>query len=979
MSRDARINELLSVWERAPVKPTPEQLCAGDPLLLPDVRAAIADLQSIDRLMPGGNGAPTLEAPATFDVPPSVSGEAPDSAAPSRIGAYRITGVLGRGGMGVVYEAEQDRPRRTVALKVIAPGWVSHAMLRRFEYEAEVLARLDHPGIARVYEVGTAAPDGRGAAQPFFAMELVRGARLDEYARRKRLSTPARLRLFAQVCQAVHHAHTKGVIHRDLKPANILVTNDGQPKVLDFGVARATDSDIQATSPMHTQSGQLVGTLPYMAPEQAAGRVDELDTSSDVYALGVVAYELLSGRMPYQLDDRPLHEAVRAICEEEPSRLSSIDRGLRGDVETIVGKALAKEKSRRYATAGELGADVQRFLDYEPISARRPGAWYQFSRFARRNRAVVAGLVAVVMVLVLGIAATSWQAQRATRAEAVARHNEADARQQAAIAQASRDFLEQTLGAADPFGGLGDKVTVVQAMHEAVSQLDAGAFKDQPLVDAAIRQTIGVTLRMLSRHDEAEPLLRRSLEIRRTLLPPDDVQVAAALAALGSLMNAQGKVEAEEPLRLALDIRRRKLAPGDRLIIDSMTSLSKFLGETGRHAEAERLMREVIAHDRQSPRDPLNMATALNNLAMSLQNQGRVVEAEPLFREMLETQRRVLKPGHPGIASGARNLAANLTFQGKFKEAEPLMRESLEITRRALPGDHVDLAISLNNMAKFLSESGGDPGEVESHYRESLAVLRRALPAQHPMIATCMSNFGYFLKQRNKLDEAEVLLREAVEILRRGPDANSLAIALCSLGQVLNDQGKWSDAEALYREGLGLVGSSATDKPTSVAGLLLGNLGVTLKNQNRMTEAVESMRTSIEVMRQVWPPGHYLIAGTAANLGAVLEQQDKLEEAEPLLREALSIQRKALPPTHPATATTATALASLLRKRGNLQEAETLYREALEIRRTTAGDSAKPTTQTAGGLARLLSETGRDEEAAAIRKRFAATAPSPSP
>src|SRR5687768_6242458 len=354
-----------------------------------------------------------------------------------RFGAFAVIDLLGRGGMGTVYEAEQDHPRGRVARKVIRPGLFGRDMLRRFEYEADVLARLDHPGVARVYEAGVA--DTGDGPQPYFAMELVQGRPLDEYVRETKPSTGQRLRLLIEICDAVHHAHTKGVIHRDLKPSNILITADGRPKVLDFGVARATGVDVRGVT-LHTETGQLIGTLPYMAPEQAAGKVNELDTSSDVYALGVIAYEILSGgQMPHALDGKALHEAVRLICTGEPTRLGSIDRGLRGDVETIVGKALEKDRSRRYQTAGELAADVRRHLEYEPISARPPRAWDQLSKFARRNKAIVAGALATLLVLLAGAAVSTYLAVVASRQRAIAQDKQLEA--EAVVEFLTRDVL----------------------------------------------------------------------------------------------------------------------------------------------------------------------------------------------------------------------------------------------------------------------------------------------------------------------------------------------------------------------------------------------------------------------------------------------------------------------------------------------------------------------------------------------------------
>src|SRR4051812_34460558 len=346
---------------------------------------------------------------AGVEAAPASSGAV---APPPEIPRYRILRLLGAGGMGAVYQAEQQQPQRTVALKVIKPGIVTAELLRRFGHETEVLGRLQHPGIAQIYEAGTVqTPEG---AQAYFAMELVRGpagaraASLVEFAQQNKLSARQRLELLAKVADAVHYAHQKAIIHRDLKPANILVDDTGQPKILDFGVARATDGDVKSVT-VQTDVGQIIGTLPYMSPEQAGGDPAQLDTRSDVYSLGVIGYELLAGRLPHELKTLMIHEAVRVIREDQPSRLSAINKTFRGDIETIIAKALAKEKERRYQSAGELAADARRFLADEPINARPASARYQMTKFARRNKALAIAVAAMLLVLIAGILTSSWQ------------------------------------------------------------------------------------------------------------------------------------------------------------------------------------------------------------------------------------------------------------------------------------------------------------------------------------------------------------------------------------------------------------------------------------------------------------------------------------------------------------------------------------------------------------------------------------------
>ena len=393
-----RMQRVFELFEEAIRRPPEERAtfltgaCGDDA----EMRAEVDSLLEYDRRRDDD----FMRVPSARMAASGAATDEPDALIGAHVGRFHIKNKIGSGGMGTVYEAEQDHPRRSVALKLIRPGIAQQELLRRFEHEAEVLGRLQHPGIAQIFEAGMA--DTGSGPQPFFAMELVDGLPLSEYAAAQKLAVRARLELFIKVCAAVEHAHQKGVIHRDLKPANILVTEDGQPKILDFGVARATDADIQTTT-LQTDIGQLLGTIPYMSPEQASGDPRELDTRSDVYALGVVLYELLAGCLPHDLARKMVHEAVRIIREDDPTPLSSVNRALHGDVETVVAKALEKDKTRRYQSASDLAGDIGRYLADEPIIARPASALYQLRKFAKRNKALVGGAAAVFVVLVAGI------------------------------------------------------------------------------------------------------------------------------------------------------------------------------------------------------------------------------------------------------------------------------------------------------------------------------------------------------------------------------------------------------------------------------------------------------------------------------------------------------------------------------------------------------------------------------------------------
>ncbi|MGA8578456.1 MAG: serine/threonine-protein kinase, partial [Bryobacteraceae bacterium] len=487
----------------------------------------------------------------------SAAGKAAAGAAPAQlpaltVGQYRVLRLIGQGGMGAVYEAEQQHPQRMVALKVIKAGMVTRATLRRFEQEAEALGRLQHPGIAQIYEAGT-APTETGP-QPFFAMELVHGRPLTGFAEERGLNTRGRLELVAKICDAVHHAHQRGIVHRDLKPANILVDASGQPKVLDFGVARVTDSDAQAT--LQTDVGQVVGTLAYMSPEQVLADPLEIDTRSDVYALGVILYELLTGRLPHRMERMRIHEALQAIREEEPATLGSVDRKYRGDIETIVAKALEKDKARRYASAADLAADIRRHLTDEPIVARPATTTYQIRKFARRHRALVSGVAAVFLALVGGVVASTWQAIRAVRAEQTARL-ERDR------ATAVNDFLETDLLAqadtnTQTGGDKPDPDIKVRVLLDRAAAQVAGRFAGQPRVEASIEETIGKAYRGLGLYSESEPHLQRALDSYRRSVGPEQPETLAAAETLGELERTMGRyAQAESLLQATVEALRR--------------------------------------------------------------------------------------------------------------------------------------------------------------------------------------------------------------------------------------------------------------------------------------------------------------------------------------------------------------------------------------------------------------------------------------
>jgi tetratricopeptide (TPR) repeat protein len=796
---------------------------------------------------------PALEGP--------IAGKPARGSLPPAIGRYRIIRLLGEGGMGAVYEAEQDQPRRRVALKAIRAGLASPEMLRRFEDEAQALARLHHPGIAQIYEAG-AADTGFGT-QPYFAMEFIQGASLVRYAEEHRLNMRQRLELMARICEAVHHAHQRGIIHRDLKPANILVDESGQPKIVDFGVARATDLDAQATR--QTNSGQILGTLAYMSPEQVLADPLELDTRSDVYALGVILYELLAGRLPYQVSDR-LPQAVQTIREEDPAPLSSINRTCRGDVETIAAKALEKDKVRRYSSAAELGADIQRYLRNEPIVARRSTAAYQLRKFARRHRALVAGVAAAFFMLTAGVVASTWEAAQARRAEqeALRQRDRAAAAQQAsqaaqkasqkerdravdaeraatedrnravaekqradneaATANAIKDFLQNDLLAqanastqARPGTRPDPNLTVRTALDRAAAGI-AGKFDKQPLVEASIRQLMGDTYRQMGLFPEAQRQLEGALALRIRTLGEEHRDTVGTMDALAFLYQQEGKYAQAESLHTkVLEVLRRILGRDHPDTLGAMNDLAVVYQEEGKYALAEPLYREALQAQLRIGEERLETLIVMKDLGDLYRVEGKYALAEPLLRRDLDLQRRVLGEDHPGTLNAVNMLGVLYWQEGRYAEAEPLLVRALADRRRVLGEEHPNTVISMANLGQlYLSQ--GRYAEAEALFTKTIEVDRRVRGPEHPYIRRHLTSLANLRIAQHRYAEAESILREVLtDPGSEGPDTWRTSERRSLLGVCLMWQSRFAEAEALLISGYRGLVERRSDLPAIVS------------------------------------------------------------------------------------------------------------------------------------------------------------------
>jgi eukaryotic-like serine/threonine-protein kinase len=904
-----------------------EQACAGNPALRERIEGLLGALERAGDLLSGPAVHRDQVSQATAPSPAAQPGD--------RIGRYKLLQQIGEGGCGVVYMAEQEEPvRRRVALKVIKQGMDTKQVIARFEAERQALALMEHPNIAKVLDAGATE-----AGRPYFVMELVRGVKITEFCDENQLPMKQRLELFIQVCQAVQHAHQKGVIHRDLKPSNILVTvNDGMPvpKVIDFGIAKATTGQPLTDKTVFTAFEQFIGTPAYMSPEQAVLTSLDVDTRSDIYSLGVLLYELLTGKTPFdqkELLAAGLDAMRRTIREKEPARPSTrlstmvedeltttakrrhadaprLIHQVRGDLDWIVMKTLEKDRARRYETANGLARDVERHLNNEPVVARPPSKLYEFQKTVRRHKFGFAATAAIFIVLIAGIAASMWQAARATRAEREqsglrqqAQANEKKAQKEAVKSEQVSRFLRTMLRGAGPSVALGRDATM---LHEILDKTAADAGKElhgQPEAEAELRQTLGLVYTDLGDYEKAIVQFREGTRLYESVFGEQHTNLIVALAQLTwAQQQADNLAEAENTgrrahLAEAENTGRRALALAEKV----------FHGDGTNYAIAAKALGLVLERQfyrakwGQAPRDQMEPKRA---------------EAERLQRRVLEILRTAYGEKHPEVATAMQNIAAVGTNEAERYE---LTLRTLEIRREVYPEVHPLVAFSLNNLGQF-QVGRGELTNAEQSLRQALAINRKIYGDHHDQILWSLLHLGETLERQGDWKRAEEVFREALGNFRKyWPERSmNLTYHLDRLARVIRRQGRFAEAEPLDRERLAVMRQVRGSQPLEIEGLM-AVLAYDLQQQARFAEA-EALRREVLTNRQ---------ARLAATDGAVLEAKADLGR---LLADWVWVERDSHPEVQtpqPETAARAQEAERLLRECLTLREADTNTTDAI--------------------------------------------------
>ena len=738
----------------------------------------------------------------------------------SSIGPYRLVQRIGVGGMGEVWRAEQTAPfQRTVAVKLIKAGMDTRAALARFESERQALALMEHPCIAKVFDAG-ATPEGR----PYFVMEYVPGIPITAYCDKHRLTIQDRLALFTHVCEGVQHAHQKAIIHRDLKPSNVLISEVDQkpvPKIIDFGLAKAAGPRLsQAT--MYTEAGGVVGTPDYMSPEQADSTERNIDTRTDVYSLGVILYELLVGVLPYS--SREVHgvgtpSMLEKIRNEEPTLPSSklkalgdsshdsaekrreepqaLRRHLRGELDWITVKALEKDRSRRYGSPSELAAEIQRYLNHEPVLAGPPSSTYRAGKFIRRHRFGVGVAAAAVILLIAFAIAMALQARR------IAKERDR-ANRESAASQRVADFMARMFKVSDPSQARGNSVTAREILDKAATEVDSGLAND-PVLQARLLDIMGNTYEGLGLYSRAESLLARSVEIRRRVLGADDPDTLASMSDLAESIRWQARLpEAEKLFRETLDGRMHASGPDNPATLAAMNGLGLVLADEHSYPEAENLFRQTVETYRRTL-GPADAATlnAENSLALVLDDEHRFPEAEKLYRDAADAYSHSLGPEHPSTLRGYANLANVLDEEGRYAEAEKLCREMTEIKIRVLGPEHPHTLISKQNLADILVHEGRY-AEAEELMRPTVDAYRRVYGPEHPRTLHVMGSLADLLQGEKRYPEAAKTRQELGQMFARidAPDSPDVLDNIERLGILYAYAGQYAKAESVFQQAL---------------------------------------------------------------------------------------------------------------------------------------------------------------------------------
>ncbi len=706
---------------------------------------------------------------------------------------YKLLEELGSGGMGVVYKAEQIKPvKRNVALKIIKLGMDTKQVVARFETERQALAVMDHPNIAKIFD-GGATETGR----PYFVMEIVRGLPITEYCDKHKLTTRERLELLTHVCRAIQHAHQKGVIHRDLKPSNILVMvqeNKPVPKIIDFGIAKAIEHRLTERT-LFTEQGQLIGTPEYMSPEQAEMSGLDVDTRTDIYSLGVMLYELLVGVLPFDpetLRSASFGEIQRIIREKEPpkasTRLSSLGdtqtsiaehrkanpsslrKELKGDLDWITMRAMAKDRTQRYASASELEADIERYIRHEPVVAGPPSTIYRIKKYIKRHKVGIAAATLVILAILIGITGTSIGLFKAVRAEK-------KAREEAETAQQVSDFLVELFKVSDPGEARGNSITAREILDKGAGKIDK-ELDAQPRIQSRLMETMGRVYRNLGLYTQAAPILEKSLSLKRRVYGEEHLEVATSLHTLAVLYDTQGKYqEAESLFRQSLAIKEKILGQDHFDVAKSFNSIAVVNWNQGKYAEAEPLFQRSLAiKEKALGPDSPEVGNTLTNLGALYHQQNKFGKAEPLFKRALSISEKALGLDHPDVAASLNNLGSLYEDMGKREEAEPLYERSLAIWEKALGPEHSDVGIVLHNLANLYRDQG-KYNKAEPYYLRSLAIFQRALGEEHPYVAYSFRECANLYRDQGKHREAEILYQRSLEIFVKSVGENHLNVA----------------------------------------------------------------------------------------------------------------------------------------------------------------------------------------------------------